>query len=357
MKTKKLAALGLASALTLSLASPAFASNTTKITGTYKEVPIAVTVPTTGTATINPYGLPIKVMSTDDTPVELASITGQKITTMPMAIYSKTEVGLLVSATVTGEVKGNLKLSAAAIPAGSTTNNALIYLETMTSDLIEANLAAEDGTKKIGPFDGTAPNTGDNAAKEEIEGWAVSAYDAEALNQILVGTVAKTKTGIGYLTAAEPNASDATKMDLQAGGAMWFRLAGDVVSAPKTPWTSKDGATVTVAFTFAPADNAGAPGEIKVPSITKNSAAAFGLDTSDSATVKALKFSDEATYSWELTDGDGNDQGSLFSAADGETASDKAPKITFTADGTYTLKLTVVDNNVPYKTSTEITVS
>lgn len=157
MKTKKLAALGLSAALSLSLTSPAFAASnkTTKITGTYQEVPIAVTVPTTGTATINPYGLPVKVMGTATTdPKELASISGQKITTMPMAIYSKTEVGLLVGATVTGEIKGeNLKLAAAAIPDGTTTNTALVYLETKTSGQGEAKLAKTDSVTKFGPFE------------------------------------------------------------------------------------------------------------------------------------------------------------------------------------------------------------
>ena len=33
--------------------------NSTVVEGTYKEIPIAVEVPTTGTAQINPYGLPV----------------------------------------------------------------------------------------------------------------------------------------------------------------------------------------------------------------------------------------------------------------------------------------------------------
>lgn len=56
MKTLKNRILSgaMAGALALSLAVPAFASNSTDITGTYQAVTIDVTVPTSGTAQINP---------------------------------------------------------------------------------------------------------------------------------------------------------------------------------------------------------------------------------------------------------------------------------------------------------------
>lgn len=58
MKSKKLLSLGLSLVMSLSLAVPAFAaannSNTTEISGTYKDVVIDVDVPATGAAFINP---------------------------------------------------------------------------------------------------------------------------------------------------------------------------------------------------------------------------------------------------------------------------------------------------------------
>lgn len=353
MKAKKLAALGLSAALSLSLASPAFAASntTTKITGTYQEIPIAVTVPTTGTATINPYGLPVKVQSTNTTgdKKDLLSINGQKITTMPMAIYSKTEVGLLVSATVTGEIKGeNLKLATAAIPDGTTTNTALIYLETKASKLLEANLAVADSTTKVGPFEGW--NTTSDAAvtdvTEEITTWGASTYSADARNQIIVSTSAKSKSGIGYLTGTGTDDDD-----LKAGGAMWFRLAGDVVSAPKTAWTKSDGVSVTVAFTFAPATSAGSPGTIKVPA-TVTHAQAVTLEIDAAATH--LTFGDGAKYAWSVDEGDL--AAATFSTTEGKTESDATPEITFPDAGTYKVTLKVTENNVPYVTEIDVTV-
>lgn len=65
MKTMKNRVLSgaMAGVLAMSLAVPAFAADdhTTVVTGKYQDTPIAVTVPETGKAFINPYGLNIEV--------------------------------------------------------------------------------------------------------------------------------------------------------------------------------------------------------------------------------------------------------------------------------------------------------
>lgn len=354
MKAKKLAALGLASALSLSLASPAFAASTnktTKITGTYQEIAIDVTVPTTGTATINPYGLPVKVQSTETTGTKktLVTISGQKITTMPMAIYSKTEVGLLVGATVTGEIKGeNLKLATATIPDGATTNTALIYLETKASKREETNLADANSTTKVGPFeawDATANNNAGDVVSDvvnELNTWKATTY-TDARNQILVGTTAKTKNGIGYLTAGDKDNNNA----LKSGGAMWFRLAGDVVANPKTAWTKSDGVTVTVAFTFTPTDSAGNPGTLKASGNLATAAESTGVtvsvDQTNATTNPFMTFGADAKYKWTLVS---SPDGSAAAIANEET--DTVTLTGYDKTGDYVLKLTVTENNVPY---------
>ena len=63
LNKKRVASAALAGALALSMAAPAFASQSV-ITGNYKEIRLAVTVPTTGKAVINPYGLPIALSET-----------------------------------------------------------------------------------------------------------------------------------------------------------------------------------------------------------------------------------------------------------------------------------------------------
>ena len=79
MNKKRFASSVLAGTLALSLAAPALAANntTTNIAGSYADIPIAVVVPTTGTAQINPYGLPVSITKSNDSTVDL---TGQKIT-------------------------------------------------------------------------------------------------------------------------------------------------------------------------------------------------------------------------------------------------------------------------------------
>jgi hypothetical protein len=134
---KKIGSLALAGVMAFSLAIPAFASDdsgekkedessssttettettgtntTTEIETTYQEIPIAVTVPTTGAAQINPYGLPVEVKDGDDV---IAEITGQQITTAPLYITNNGNIALSVGATVTAETKGSVNLVTSAI--------------------------------------------------------------------------------------------------------------------------------------------------------------------------------------------------------------------------------------------------
>lgn len=203
----------------------------------------------------------------------------------------------------------------------------------------------------------------------EVKNWAASTYDANARNQILVGTTAKTKNGIGYLTKAtdagkytdagvfdDQNGGDGV-LDLKAGGAMWFRLAGDVVATPKTPWTKSDGVTVTVAFTFTPTESAGSPGTIKVPasisaSATGTTKVTFEIDSAQTH----MTFGSDATYAWEITNADASASGAAtFDTTDDSSVA--APKVTFSAAGTYNIKVTITENNVPYVATATATVA
>lgn len=371
MKNKKLAALALSSVMSLSLATPAFASDySTRITSVYNQPVLAVTVPATGTATINPYGLPVKVMSQETDASQrkaLATISNQKITTMPLAIYSKSEVNLLVGASVVGEPQGNLKLATAAIPANSTTNTALVYLETKTSTLTQTALAGENDTDKIGPFKGTttsgsttSPNT---TVVKEIENWAPTTYNPSARNQAIVALEPTTgspkiKTGIGYLTKADNSGN------LARGGAMWFRLAGDVVANPKEAWTASDGVNVTVAFTFLPTESAGVPGVITNTGAADKAAptaaelvtgVTFKIDAANT-TTPPMTFSSE-TYYWEVVSApDGANLAFDNGGADAEGVL-KAAQASDAVSGDYQVKLTVTENNVPFVATYDFTIA
>lgn len=241
MKLKRLAALGLCSCLSFAMTVPAFAAttpNSTKITATFQEIPISVTVPPTATAIINPYGLPYDVKSDDGEGVA-ASISGQEITTVPAAIVNKCGTKLDVGATVIGTVNTNstMKLLSAAPDEDSEVKSAYMYLEMKATDLTQS--AIDDKGAVL--MDSLAP-----VAKD----WAV---DTSNTNIVVVGTKAMSNeedTPLATLAAATKNKSG--EYEVAAGGIALFRLSGKTVKKPKVAWDKNDKVTVDVAFTFSP---------------------------------------------------------------------------------------------------------
>ena len=206
---KKIISFVLACVMALSLSVVAFAAgNETEITGSTQVPTINVTVPATGTVTINPYGLEVTVDSVKVTDQIISGVTYLESTTL---------TALRVSATVTGTQNGNAKLATATTQGAKapTTNSVFLYME------------IGKATKKDGSGDPT---------------WA-TAYDSKAANQVLVSAKATTK-------------ADVVTMDKSADGTAAtyaaFRLAGDAASAPATAWTTADTVDVTIAFTFLP---------------------------------------------------------------------------------------------------------
>ncbi len=255
MKSKKLLSLGLSLVMSLSLAVPAFAaantSNTTEISGAYKEVTIAVDVPATGKAFINPYGLDLKVPQAEGDSTEV-TIKGQQIVSAPMAIKNKSAMDLSVSATVTG------KITPITVPDGQTAPTLMKFATGTTKG---------SGTNPDAP-DYVAPATGKSAyvyfqAKQatnttgtvadiatEYAAWGASAYDEDT--DVIVAAKAVAKENVMTLRAADLE-DNGTFKAFKAGSIGMFRLTGDCTSGSKANWTDKDQFTVTVAFTFTPA--------------------------------------------------------------------------------------------------------
>lgn len=236
--SKRIASTALAGALALSMATPAFASGrNVEITSTFQEQVISVTVPSTGTAQINPYGLDIAIEETGK------ALKGQQIAMQPLAIVNGTKMDLAVSATVTGEATGDLILSSEAPARDAVTKSAYVFLQMKTEPtLVEAKRSTADGN--IQGFDAAT-------IANAFETWA--AVKKPGANDIVLGPVAASKSNIITLKACSPNATDATKLELQAGSVGLMRLAGVVVKSPITPWATTDGFTANVALTFAPA--------------------------------------------------------------------------------------------------------
>lgn len=274
MNLKRFASVAMAGALALSLTAPAFATNSTNINGTYRAITLAVTVPTTGSAIINPYGLPYELG-------EGVSISGQQITTgAPLLIANRSAVSLSVSATAIGQEKGTFKFNAA---DPNTANPAV----TTKAGFVKMQMFAANGVIEANATDTDTLNQKFAALPDD---------SADPTKDLVVGTASSTMADI--ITLKKANATG----ELQDGGAAFFRLSGTVVKAPKTaagaddPWTTTDGFAVKLAFTFEPtADPVVSAGTIAL--------GATSLDaTFTSSTTATLTLADgvpaDLTWTW-----------------------------------------------------------
>lgn len=223
----------LAGALAVTMAVPAFATNTV-IEASYEAPTIEVTLPQTGEALINPYGMPV-VLNPDDGAADQASIVGAQIVTKPLAITNDSAVDLKVSATVTATAKGDLRLATSKPSSSDTTKSAYVYLQ-MTNSALDVNSQST-----------STGNIGGLVAKDlaaEVAAWEQKAYTS-ATDLLLSGTAAVTKDDMLVLKASDTNGA-------QVGSVGLFRLAGQVVASPRDAWAATDGFEATVAFSFKP---------------------------------------------------------------------------------------------------------
>lgn len=247
MNMKRFASTVMAGALALSLAAPAFASGNTNITGSYRAITLAVTVPATGQAIINPYGLPFELG-------EGVSISGEQITTgAPLLIQNKSAVGLSVSATAVGEVKSGSTFtfaSSAITPDTETAKTAHVKLQVFPAPGVTADNATDTAVLNE-MFANLADDTEGHVAAKDI---TVAVADPDS--------PATPTTDI--ITLREGDADGA----LQDGGAAFFRLSGTVAKKPTNAWSNTDGFSVKVAFTFEPKEFVKDGGTLNVAGIT-----------------------------------------------------------------------------------------
>jgi len=255
MKIKKLVALGLTGVTALSMTAPAFAANgkVTKITTTYQDVPINVIVPTTGTAYINPYKLPIDVTTTDPDTGEsktITSISGEQITTMPMAMVNTGTVKLKVFADVKVSQKsgGAIKFVSTAPTASTTGKEVMLKLQAKASALTEA----DGGFTAADPDSGVAASVNMEKLAEEVAPTAFWTSGAKAVTIAPADDAGTSATGeSGTATLVELAAIDDDKK-VPAGGIAAIRLSGTVAPKPEKEWTKTDTFDTVVTFTFEP---------------------------------------------------------------------------------------------------------
>lgn len=252
---KRIFSGAMAGVLALSLAVPAFAgaadANTTVVDGTLQVADIAVTVPETGKAFINPYGLDIEVPenAADDTNTNKTTISGQQIVSAPMAITNESKMDLTIGASVTGVVKTGSTMTFATATTKGTPDlpeNDINYVAPATSKTAFVYLQAKASTAADTDLIGAEANV--TAAKIATAYAAWEAEDYDSATDVIVSTRAATTEDLVTLRAA--TVDNAGAVTYNAGSIGLFRLTGDCPASPRTAWTDTDGFTATIAFTF-----------------------------------------------------------------------------------------------------------
>jgi hypothetical protein len=235
--------LSLAALTTAALAIPAFADNTTEVEVTYADIPIAVTVPESGTAQINPYGLPVDVaLSTGKT----ATFSKQQITTAPLSIKNDGNVDLEVGATVTTSV-------------GRGSGVEFVKRALITEDNKQEGETVDTG-KQVYAYLQVAQTNVKTDTKNVVNDDIITACatdstwtNAKVGKVVLDGDNEVKGTALATLKAAATPKDGSTEAKYAEGSIAVFRLAGEVVEDPADDaWSESDGFTTTIAFTFKP---------------------------------------------------------------------------------------------------------
>lgn len=231
---KRFVSIVLASVLVLGLAAPAFAEETT-IEGAYQAVTLKVTVPQTGSAIINPYGLPIKLGE--------KSISGEQITTgAALLVKNQSQVALRMIPEVKVTPKGGVKIitdkTYVDTPDTVATDNVYVVQKNVCVyfEAFEAPTVTDD----------TETATKNNLfAALKSEDAAISKVMQEEAYEVDPDTD-------GELILKQGNSEGKT----QRGGAAWIRLSGAVAKKPTTAWSADDGFTASIKYTFEPSEYA-----------------------------------------------------------------------------------------------------
>lgn len=250
--TKKIALI-LALALSLAIAIPALASETT-IDGSYELSDIQVIVPQVGTATLNPYKLPVKIYADDADPANDVQgtligtmTTPGQIATRPLVGVNMSEIDLNVGATVSGTTTGKFKFATSAPKDSATTNTGLVYLEVKQAGRDLGYSTTADATTVSGGFNGSD-------VLAELNGWAhKTAYDAKGTDVITVGKKEVSKSEMCKILKGIDNDGDDEIDTPDAKGYFVARLDGSIVKKPKKAWSEGDGFSVKVVWDFEPA--------------------------------------------------------------------------------------------------------
>lgn len=230
MKTKKFWALIMALAMTLALALPAFAEDTTVTTaaqaeltgaGAGKSGAINVTLPPVGTLVLNPYQMKAVIGTGDD-----AVSSYHQVFFKSVACVNKSTFGLKVGVKVMGTPSTSaVNLVSTAPKDTATEKDVFLYAEFGVSD---------------------------SATAEPV--WETS-YNKTANQLVLSNEYADAPKVVATLTAtngATNGNGEALNETTGKWNYLWYKFDGSAAKSPSTAWATADNVTPKVAFTFTP---------------------------------------------------------------------------------------------------------
>lgn len=335
----------MAGILALSMAAPAFADSTTTVTGTYQPITINVDVPTTTTAAINPYGMPVDLK---DGSSVLGTISGQQISTQPIYMINKTTVPLSVGATVTTTIKGGLTLVTDQTKVTGKTKASFIYLQMKQTDATNAVMTTLTGESKAEDYKLSWANDAENNSLllKAFTSWDDGYTEGKDL---VLSTSDSGVKGDDMIVLAPATKQDAGSSNpeynmVNKGGIGIARISGILSETPTEAWSTSDGFTAKIAFTFKPANT-----KLTITNSTENkvvvgSTATFKFEMPEDVTA------DTSGITWTLAS-DGEDTVKITSGSTTEEVT-----IQGVAAGTDTLKVTFKGTNgITYNGSVTVT--
>lgn len=267
MNLKRFASTALAGVLALSAAVPALAEDkSTVITGTYQATELSVTVPTAGSAIINPYGLPI------DMEDGVSVLSGQQITTAaPLIISNQSKVDLKVTAVGTIEdAEGSSALDYQATAAGVEVSTPATTAQPKSVFVQFEAFAAPDLDVET-ESDPTVTNPAFADLDKATPDLTLTFDDSQEVET----------TGDLVLRAGQDTVT-------QKGGAAYIRLSGAVAKKPTKSgdagaivaddWLETDGFKATIIYTFEPSEYS-IPIELTVGDISAGTFSAASITT------------------------------------------------------------------------------
>lgn len=293
---KRFGSVVMAGAMALSLVVPAFAeaaesvNTSTEVTGGYVTIPISVLVPTSGSAQINPYGLPVVVgAKADGTNIE---VVGEQISNVPMYVTNYGTTDLDMDASLAVVPKGGVIIKDdydVTNPGADTGKQMKVTLQVAAQNDHAFAKGVEDESLIVALYEKYAADGTWNAATELV---APDAASPTATVTPTKSTDTGNTTPMATLGAATVNGEAITYGD---DSIALFRLKGEMNAEPvksvsgggteEDPWVEADGFTATIVFKFKPHTTAGGGGgTTPAGDVTINVTGGAALDSSTTTT-------------------------------------------------------------------------